>query len=352
MNRQSVGSCPILTLRKGAVVAAADEELLHYPAVSSGNPFVLPKPLIEDLTINRHQLDGVVLHGTYNPPMATMATHLTKIRLPYLFIPHDPYVSELRHQKRWRKLAYWHLFEKRMMAGARAVQLLDESHEPPLRALGVTTPTVVIPNGCELSMLDEIPSTARIPGTIPHDIRILYFGRMDRHHKGLDLLLGGFAQALQTAPTLTQNVTLVMTGNDWTDRQALERLASDLNIAHRVNFTGRRPESAMQIVADADLVILPSRFDGFGLCIVEAMLASRPVIASSGAGVATHVRNAGGGWTPAPTVESIAQSLLDALTIRNQWPQMGQMNQEYVRNHLTWDQIAVRTIAVYQDLFS
>jgi glycosyltransferase involved in cell wall biosynthesis len=157
---------------------------------------------------------------------------------------------------------------------------------------------------------------------------------------------------LQTAPSLTQNVTLVMTGNDWTDRQALERLASDLKVAHRVNFTGRRPESAMQIVADADLVILPSRFDGFGLCIVEAMLASRPVIASSGAGVSTHVREAGGGWTPTPTVESIAQSLLDALTIRNQWPKMGQMNQEYVRNHLTWDQIAVKTASTYQELFA
>jgi glycosyltransferase involved in cell wall biosynthesis len=229
---------------------------------------------------------------------------------------------------------------------------LDQSHEAPLRQLGSTTLTVVIPNGCELSMLDQIPADTRIPGSIPNDIRILYFGRMDRHHKGLDLLLEGFAQALQTDPEATKNVTLVMTGNDWTDRQALERLASDLKISQRVRFTGRRPESAMQIVADSDLVILPSRFDGFGLCIVEAMIAARPVIASSGAGVSSHVRNAGGGWTPNPNPESIAESLLDALAARNQWPEMGHMNQAYVGNHLTWDQIAVKTDATYRELFA
>ncbi len=352
MNRISPGSCPILSLRKGSAETGPDEEILHYPQDASINPFRLPPKLLTDLQSNHHQLNGIVLHGTYNPPMATMSRHLKKIGLPYIFIPHDPYVPELRNHKRWRKLAYWHIFEKRMIAGARAVQLLDQSHEAPLRALGATTPTVVIPNGCELSMLDEIPANARVPGTVPNDIRLLYFGRMDRHHKGLDLLLGGFAQALQTAPSLTQNVTLVMTGNDWTDRQALERLASDLKVAHRVNFTGRRPESAMQIVADSDLVILPSRFDGFGLCIVEAMIAARPVIASSGAGVSSHVRNAGGGWTPNPNPESIAESLLDALAARKQWPEMGHMNQAYVGNHLTWDQIAVKTDATYRELFA
>ncbi len=66
-------------------------------------------------------------------------------------------------------------------------------------------------------------------------------------------------------------VELILTGNDWTDRQFLERLSKRLGIESAVTFTGRREETAMEIVCEADLVLLPSRFDGFGLCIVAGL---------------------------------------------------------------------------------
>ena len=235
LNRQEPGSCPIITLRPGCAQAGPDEELLHYPHTARTHPFDLPSALREDLVSNRHGLDGVVLHGTFNPPMATLGKWLRKIDLPYLFIPHDPYVPALMSHKRRRKAVYWKCFEKPLIEGAVAVQLLDESHEAPLRARGVRNRTVVIPNGCEVSMADELPPDAKIPGSNPDEIRILYFGRMDAHHKGLDLLIGGFDQALRAAPDA--RLTLVMTGNDWTDRSALENQAQRLGIRDKVHFT-------------------------------------------------------------------------------------------------------------------
>lgn len=351
MNRVNPGACPILTLRAGPVVEHPDEELLRYPWNGAANPFSLPKSLLDDLASNRHRLDGVALHGTYNPPMAALGRHLRKNGIPYLFVPHDPYVDALRTKNRWRKTIYWHVFEKKLIEGARAVQVLDASHEAPLRRLGCRVPTVVIPNGCELSMVDEIPADARVPGADPDDLRMLYFGRMDRHHKGLDLLLEGFAAALKAEPGALSGVTLVMTGNDWTDRDELESLAAGLGLGQRVRFTGRRDEGAMRIVAEADLVVLPSRFDGFGLCIVEAMLAARPVIVSDQAGVAGHVKEAGGGWLTEPGRESIARALVQAVAARGDWENMGRINQQYVKSHLTWDQIAVRTSEVYREVF-
>jgi glycosyltransferase involved in cell wall biosynthesis len=349
MNRENPGSCPIITLRPGGAEPGPDEELLHYLQTRRTFPFELPAALREDLTSNRHGLDGVVLHGTFNPPMATLGKWLRKIGLPYLFIPHDPYVPALMGHKRWRKAIYWKFFEKPLIEGAAAVQLLDESHEAPLRARGVRTQAIIIPNGCEVSMADELPTDARVPGSNPDDIRVLYFGRMDSHHKGLDLLINGFACALSLSPQAT--VTLIMTGNDWTDRAELEKLAERLGIGNHVRFTGRRPENAMTIVAEADLVILPSRFDGFGLCIVEAMLAARPVIVSSAAGVAGQVKKTGGGWITAPSAISIADTLQDALAARDRWPEMGRANRHHVLHHLTWDQIATTTAKAYREVF-
>ena len=351
LNRLEPASCPILTLRSGPFRSDPGEDLLHYPNTKSRNPFKLPEKLLSDLAENAYDLDGVVLHGTFNPPMATLGKHLRKHRIPYLFIPHDPYVKGLLDHHKIRKSIYWHVFEKNLIQGAAAVQLLDSSHEVPLRQMGCDVRTVIIPNGCDPEMLHGLPADARVPGARTNDVRLLYFGRMDRNHKGLDLLLKGFAKAVAKEPALMTPTKLVMTGNDWTDRTELECLATALGLKERVEFTGRRPECAMAIVAEADLVILPSRFDGFGLCIVEAMLAGRPVIVSKAAGVAGHVAEAGGGWLTEPDVDKIAEALVTAMTNKKNWEAMGRKNSDHVMEHLTWEQIAMKTRDAYASVF-
>ncbi|BDS06750.1 hypothetical protein NT6N_17900 [Oceaniferula spumae] len=308
--------------------------------------------MLADLASNTHKLDGLVLHGTFNPPMAAMGRHLRKHGIPYIFIPHDPYVEPLLREHRYRKALYWHLFEKQLISGSCAVQLLDASHEKPLRDMGCEVKTVVVPNGCEPEMLNDLPADARIPGVDSEETRILYFGRMDRNHKGLDLLLEGFSKVMSKASPHNASAKLIMTGNDWTDRNELEALTANLGITDQVTFTGRRPESAMEIVADADLVVLPSRFDGFGLCIVEAMLAARPVIVSSKAGVASHVEKSGGGWLTEPKPESIATTISTALDCKHEWKDKGLKNQAYVQNHLTWEQVAHQTRQAYSSVFT
>ena len=352
MNRLEARSCPIISLRRGNVRAADGEEILHYPQEVRKHPFSLPEKLLSDLAENTHGLNGVVLHGTFNPPMATLGAHLRKHGIPYIFIPHDPYVDGLLKHKRLRKKLYFKAFEKALIEGSAAVQLLDKSHERPLRAMGCKARTVVIPNGCEPEMLDHFPNDAREPGKDSEDVRFLYFGRMDRNHKGLDLLLEAFALAIEKSPALTSTVTLTMTGNDWTDRAELESLSETLGLGGRVTFTGRSPEHAMDIVAKADLVVLPSRFDGFGLCIVEAMLGARPVLVSKGAGVAGHVANAGGGYLAEPTANSIAGAILNALEDRVNWKEKGLCNRKYVLENLTWDQVAMQTLEAYGSVFA
>jgi glycosyltransferase involved in cell wall biosynthesis len=128
-------------------------------------------------------------------------------------------------------------------------------------------------------------------------------------------------------------------------------MAHTLGLTDRVSFTGRSPEHAMQIVSKADLVILPSRFDGFGLCIVEAMLGGRPVIVSEAAGVAGHVKKANGGWLTEPDTNSISEAILEALENRENWNEMGIQNKKYVLENLTWDQIASMTLEAYCSVF-
>ncbi len=347
LNRLMPGSAAIVSLRHDGRPAPAGVEVLNFPARRCG--FHLPAILRRDLADGRLTADGVILHGTFNPPMAALGRWLRKLGIPYLFIPHDPYVPGLMMHHRWRKAAYWHGFEKSLIEGARAVQLLDASHEAPLRALGCRVPVFTVPNGCDPALLDLLKGPLRVPGE-GEAVRIQYLGRMDRNHKGLDLLLEGFALFLRSA-VVPPAVELVLTGNDWTDRRWLEAFAGRLGIRDRVRFTGPRSEPSIQIQAEADIAVLPSRFDGFGLTLVEAMLAARPVIVSAAAGVATHVARSGGGWISEPTAGAIAATLARAMGDRPAWKEMGQKNQTYVATKLTWDRVAESTMEAYERHF-
>lgn len=347
MNLMAPGSCPVITLRKELKNLSGEEELLHYPH-ASWNPMSLPGKLIDDLEKNVHQLDGIVFHGAYHPKVGMLRRHLTRIGIPYIFVPHDPYVPELTGHHAIRKWVFWQLFEKHTIHEAVAVQLLASEHEGPLRERGFDIPTEVIPNGCELETLAEIPENPRVPGKGKR-VRIQFIGRMDRNHKGLDLLVEAYGRFLKSGDY--DDVDLILTGNDWEDRKELEALSKRLGLEGRVIFTGPRPEHSLVIHSEADLVILPSRFDGFGLCIVEAMLAARPVLVSTRAGVSGHVREAGGGWLLEPTVDGIKEALVAACRERDNWPGMGKANRDYVVNNLTWKQAAEKTLAMYQRHF-
>jgi len=351
MNTLWPGSCPIITMRSGPMPDNRITPLLQYPATGRRSRFSLPRTLKEDIRSGRHRLEGIVLHGMFNPIAVRMGAYLKKIGVPYLFIPHDPYVAGILHHSRLKKLLWWHLFEKRFIENAVALQLLDESHEEPLRKLGCHVRTFVIPNGCEIATASQLSANARIPGS-GNPIRLQFLGRMDRNHKGLDLLLEGFALYLKSPPADARPVELFLSGNDWHDRKELEELASRLGITGSVVFTGRRDESSVAIFSEADIAILSSRFDGFGLCIIEAMLAGRPVLVSERAGVATHVRKAGGGWCFPPRPEAIADAIRTAIGERARWPEIGEANHRYVTGHLSWEQIARQTAEAYRQIFS
>jgi len=173
---------------------------------------------------------------------------------------------------------------------------------------------------------------------------------MDRNHKGLDLLIEGFALFLKEFGKEVP-VKLILSGNDWYDRGGLEKFADSLGLGEKVEFTGRLADHSIAIQSRADLCVLASRFDGFGLTLVEAMLAGRPVLVSSRAGIAEQVAKAGGGFVVEPNVKSISKGLGEAWNLKSELATMGQRAQDYVTNYLTWKDIAEQSAEAYRKYF-
>jgi glycosyltransferase involved in cell wall biosynthesis len=140
----------------------------------------------------------------------------------------------------------------------------------------------VVPSGVDPSEFageppDPFPAVARP--------RVVYAGRLARA-KGVDTLVAAAARMKTQAP-------VVLVG-DGPERAGLERAVSELGLGDRVTFTGFLPHRAIPaVLAHADVLVLPSRYEELGSVLVEGLAAGVPIVASRTGGIPEAVGDAG-----------------------------------------------------------
>jgi glycosyltransferase involved in cell wall biosynthesis len=167
--------------------------------------------------------------------------------------------------------------------------------------------TVVIPNGIDLAAFRPLEGdrvdVRREFGIDGEALLVLSVGRLSKE-KGHDVLIEAFAQVADRLP----RARLMMVG-DGPERKALEEKSRCPSLeslsgrwgrgglgqpgtanSARVLFPGHRDDVA-RLLAAADLFVLPSRYEGFGLAVLEALAAGVPVIASRVGGVPEIIRD-------------------------------------------------------------
>jgi glycosyltransferase involved in cell wall biosynthesis len=291
------------------------------------------------LAAARDSLDLLVVHGMFNPRNVAVARAAARAGLPYVVCPHDPYHPAVLASGRLRKRLYGWLWEKPLLAGAAAVQVLAPEQVPWLRAYGYQGRVFVTPNGFDP---EEIPA----PAARSEGPDFLYLGRLDMYQKGLDLLLAAWALGLREG-RLAPGLRFHFVGRDRRDRRRLERLAEHLGLGALVRFCGAVPER-WSAIASCGVLVLPSRFEGFGLTVLEAMAAAKPALVSARAGIAGFVRQAGAGFVVEPDAPSICAGLVEALARRQEWTELGRRGREFACERLTWNRVAACAAESYQ----
>jgi glycosyltransferase involved in cell wall biosynthesis len=329
-----------------------DTSMVHHPAGYDIRCFAYPSASTSKRTIPaaliRHieQCDdpGIfLLNGVFNPSVYLVSRVCHRNGIPYIVAPHDPYHPSIFGTNRHLKWPWWYLREKPMLCQARAVQVLDFRHAEWLRALGVHTPIIEVLNGYAPEDVQPLEVLSWREQGSP---RLLYLGRIDYHNKGLDILLDAFAQMKEQT-----DATLTLQGPDWGDRAAMVRRAQRLGLGDRVQF--RDPDfnkASALIAADHDVFLLPSRFEGFGLSALEAMLAARVILVSDVAGIAPHVRASHCGVVISTDVAHVRSGLLELLGMRSRWKEMGLAGRDYALANLRWEQIAAHTLEHYRTM--
>lgn len=140
-------------------------------------------------------------------------------------------------------------------------------------------------------------------------VRIVFIGACIRR-KRIDLLLN----ALQRLSEYRWELCII---GDGPERGNLESLSSSLGLGNSVSFAGVQPNpKAMEVLLNNDLLVLPSRYDGWGAVVNEALCRGVPVICSDNCGAADLVWSSGGGRVfSSGSVDSLSQCLPEQISM-------------------------------------
>ncbi len=334
------GSEEVLRRAKGLGIEVPD--LRHGRATAA----TVKRRLLASLASNDDGLDVVLVHGMFRGFSRPVARASSRSGVPCIACPHDPYSPALFGTRRVLKRAYWRLFEGPFLRSVRAVHVLAPSHIRYLKELGVSVPTFVVPNGLDAEQLEAANRTAVDHGPADfspekgRDRCVLYLGRLDVYNKGLDLLL----QALAEDREAPSGVRLQIAGRgSERDRLQLLELISSLQLDDRVSVVGFVSDARSAMRA-ADLVVLPSRFDGFGQVVIETLAVGTPVVVSSKAGASEYFDREHGVVVADPGPVSLARALRSALASQQELRSAALACRSYLSSQFTWDVLARRWI--------
>jgi glycosyltransferase involved in cell wall biosynthesis len=283
--------------------------------------------------------DLVHIHSLYLFHDLVAGHYCRHYGIPYLLRPHgtlDPFIQR-RHRWRKRLMELW--FEDRNIRRAAALHFTTAQEQELAAPYTFETPGLVVPLGIGVDEFGEMPepgSFRRGHPEIGHKQIILFFGRVN-FKKGLDIL----AKAFGAVARRRQDVHLVIAGPDNEGWGAQVRTWLDEEgVGARTTFTGMvlGPEK-LAVLRDANLFVLPSYSENFGLAVIEAMAAGLPVIISDQVNIWREVQAGRAGRVIPCDAGALADQILDLLAHPDAAAGMGQRGRALVMERFPWPRI-------------
>jgi glycogen synthase len=203
----------------------------------------------------------------------------------------------------------------------------------------------VIPNGIDITERRRTKGT-QISGSGGRTAMIVYCGRLE-WEKGVDTLLHAIAQLRRSEP----HVRLVIAGEGG-KRTELEELTRALRIRRRVTFAGWLPRADLdRVIAEADVMVVPSRYEPFGLVALEGAALGTPLVLARTGGLAefSGVDETAKSFAPGDSTD-LAHAISDVLNNSAAAASRARTARRRLRERHRWSDIARSTVAYYASL--
>ena len=204
----------------------------------------------------------------------------------------------------------------------------------------------VIPCGTNIDCfgsIDRESGRAKI-GIDPEDKVVIYAGRFDER-KGIETLVRAVGQ---DQVKRHENLKLMIVGGytpqakDGLEKERIAGIVKELGIEDITTFTGQvQHQELSSYYAAADVCVVPSHYEPFGLVAIEAMASRTPVVASEVGGLKFSVKNESTGLLVPPQNEVALAQALDSILSNPEWAeQLGENARKRVEAKFSWDGVA------------
>ena len=182
------------------------------------------------------------------------------------------------------------------------------------------------------------------PNVVRDSHEILCVGRANDPNKGVRTLIDALVR-------LPESIHLTLVDDDHPSNPVFS-WARRRGVSERLNVTGRVPtQELVRLYRRAALVVVPSRYEGFGLPAVEAMACGPPVVATDAGALPEVLRLADGGViVPRDQPQALASAVAGMLKNPEWRAARGEKTRQRIENTLSWKQIAKRTADVYAEV--
>lgn len=263
-----------------------------------GSAFRSPS-LINEAKLHISRADLVNLQTFWGYATRPLTRYCIDHQIPYFVSMRgqlmDYAMKQMRWIKRLKKRIFLHYIGYHYLNHAVALHCTSALEIAHLQAYPITTPTFLIPNSLGVATFAQLPPRGKLRALyhIPEDARVMVM--IGRIHLVKNPHIA--VAALAAAQTLPTDVHLLMVGPDEHHLQAeLEEQAHQAGCANKLHFTGLlQQDELLQVFADSDLFLMPSKTENFGMSAVEAMAAGVPVLVSEGVPVGVWAQQAGAG---------------------------------------------------------
>ena len=283
-----------------------------------------------------------VIHdnGLWLPSNHAVVAAARTLNRPLVISPRGMLTPWAIKYRGFKKQMAWWLYQHRDLQCAKVLHATSSAEAEGFRRAGFRQPIAVVPNGVEMSAGTRNSKLE----TRNSKLRTVLF--LSRIHpvKGLIHLAEAWAE-LQPA-----GWRVVVVGDDAGGHRAqLETIIRQRQLTSQFEFLGPvHGEKKSELYQNADLFVLPSHTENFGIAIAEALSWGVPVITTRGTPWEELVSHRCGWWTDIGT-GPLAEALREATALSDaQRREMGQRGRRLVEENYTWPAAAQKMAAVYR----
>lgn len=308
------------------------------------------KGLVQGLVDGCSEIDLVHISGFWLHPTYAGARVARKKGIPYVLCPSgtlEPWSLRRRKLKWLKKAIYLKAVAASTMDSAVCLHACSPKEAESFRTLGYGGPITIIPNGInmeEYAVGDAHEAEFHWPCLEDRPV-VVFMSRLSPE-KGLDLLIPAWADIVRSRPH--REAILVIAGpDDRGYRRVVEAMLKRYRLSSRVLLPGMvQGRQKTSLLRRADIFVLPSYSENFGIVVAEALACGTPVITTMSTPWEQLPIVDAGRWVP-PTKQDIGLALQELLGMsESQRKKMGKQGAALVSDNYSWDKVAGKFVTV------